>query len=432
MAVGRSDSVKAKSYKLDYVFGPSASQGDVFDTSGAKTLIDEAVAGFACTLFAFGQTGSGKTHTITGPDAKMDGILPRAIHYLFDRIAQETSEYVRFAIQASYIEIYNENVRDLLNVSSGVLPVRWREDRGFYVENLYVVLTESVDDMIAVAVEGMTNRAQRAHDINEHSSRSHSIVTMYVTSETYDPATGSTSLRHGKLSFVDLAGSERVKDSRATGEGLTEARNINRSLLALGKCIAALSDAEARGVSVSSSSSHIPFRDSKLTKLLKDSLGGNGITLMIACLSPHDHDESIKTLRYAARTKHIRNKPIIMLDPRDKLVADLRREIDMLRKENAYLREEQAAAPASARSPAVELPSLASARSSRPPPRARPPSANLEPREAVSRLAEAESVIAEYMKENDAIKLENHRLSEWQQQMSRDHANAIRSVDMQL
>ena len=189
---------------------------------------------------------------------------------------------------------------------------------------------------------GLNNRTTASHRMNEHSSRSHSVMTIDLDSEFTDPLDGRVIKRHGKISFVDLAGSERVKESRAQGDTLTETLNINKSLLTLGKywkiysvgkCIAALSDPRKR-------SGHIPYRDSKLTKLLSDSLGGNGMALMVACISPalSNITETVKTLRYAQSAKKIKNKPVINLDPREEMLYMLKREIQCLKKENDLLK----------------------------------------------------------------------------------------------
>ncbi|KAJ8312603.1 hypothetical protein KUTeg_009976 [Tegillarca granosa] len=184
--------------------------------------------------------------------------------------------------------------------------------------------------------EGMRNRQTGSHGLNETSSRSHSMLTLTIDSEIQDPEDENLYLtKRGKLTFVDLAGSEKVKESNSSAETLIESNNINRSLLVLGNCISSLGDAKKR-------QGHIPYRDSKLTKLLADSLGGQGVTLMIACVTPSSHHaaESINTLRYASRAKRIRTKPIVKMDPREKLIMSLKREVKALRNENVYLRQQ--------------------------------------------------------------------------------------------
>ncbi|KAJ3187118.1 Kinesin- protein 12 [Gaertneriomyces sp. JEL0708] len=209
-----------------------------------------------------------------------------------------------------------------------------------------------MEDCVAVIQEGLRNRATRAHALNEYSSRSHSIFTVYLDSKDVEgPQSQDRYIKYGKISFVDLAGSERVNESKATGKALDETSNINKSLLtlgeifsanlsvstyqqdALGNCISALSDRRTRG-------GHIPFRDSKLTQLLADSLGGSGIAMMIACIAPslRSLGETYKTLRYAARARKIRNRPIVQVDENVRVIAELRHEIQLLRRENDGLR----------------------------------------------------------------------------------------------
>ncbi|XP_062588014.1 uncharacterized protein LOC134249696 isoform X1 [Saccostrea cucullata] len=183
---------------------------------------------------------------------------------------------------------------------------------------------------------GMRNRQTGSHGLNEFSSRSHSMLTLTIDTEQQDPDDENLYLtKRGKLTFVDLAGSEKVKDSESSDQMLKESNNINRSLLVLGNCISSLGDPKRR-------QGHIPYRDSKLTKLLADSLGGNGVTLMIACVTPSSHHvhETINTLRYASRAKKIKTKPIVKMDPREKLILSLKREIKILRNENIYLRQQ--------------------------------------------------------------------------------------------
>ncbi|KAL8613977.1 hypothetical protein ACOMHN_023212 [Nucella lapillus] len=352
-----------RGFQFNVVFEPDAVQDDVFENSGIKKLVDSATSGYTCTAFAFGQTGSGKTHTMTGPpaqfhgegghpDPKMFGIIQRSFRYLFRLLKEQGGGKT---IRASYLEIYNEQVIDLLNVSHRrYLSVRWSKNKGFYVENLFTVECDKLDDLMAVLDEGLRNRQTGSHGLNEFSSRSHSVLTVTIESETradteddslYVTRRGKLSFvdladvtKRGKLSFVDLAGSEKVKDSSSGlgGPGILEANSINKSLLVLGNCISHLADAKRRH-------GHIPYRDSKLTKLLSDSLGGHGITLMIACITPSSSNitETMNTLRYASRAKNIKgSKPTVKMDPREKLIMNLKREIKVLRNENHYLRQQ--------------------------------------------------------------------------------------------
>eukprot|EP00050_Salpingoeca_kvevrii_P012961 m.25973 g.25973 ORF g.25973 m.25973 type:complete len:775 (+) comp4517_c0_seq1:364-2688(+) len=338
-----SSSHPSKTYTFNSVMGPDVSQEEVFNTCGVKHLVDSALEGYACTAFAFGQTGSGKTYTITGPDSAVSdpsghGIIQRACGYLVDRAAAMKDMTVRFT--ASYIEIYNEQVLDLLNPTSGrgKLPIRWKADRGFYVENLFIVECETADDMLAILQEGLLVRRTSAHDMNERSSRSHSILTIYIhtaSNSTQEELGGAVLQRNGQISFVDLAGSERVNKTKSHGQQLVESNNINKSLLILGNCISSLADPKKRN-------GHIPYRESALTMLLKDSLGGSGMTLMIACVSPAitSAQETSNTLRYASRAKRIQNKPVIRMDPQQQLILALQREIRLLQTECKYLREQ--------------------------------------------------------------------------------------------
>ncbi|KAJ3193165.1 Kinesin- protein 12 [Irineochytrium annulatum] len=260
---GNGAAIETRELSFNRVCGDRAGQNDVFDECGIADLVKQALSGYAATVFAFGQTGSGKTFTITGPEAGWDhspenaGIIPRALQFLFSEVIkmvresnaqakyvngnqpqrQSTAGSKEFKVRAAYLEIYNEQVQDLLNPGGEPLPIRWSAERGFYVENLSVVECVVLDDCMAVLEEGLRNRKTASHGLNEHSSRSHSIMTIYITSRGLDPIDGKPIVRHGKISFVDLAGSERVKASKAKGETLTETLNINKSLLTLAKKI---------------------------------------------------------------------------------------------------------------------------------------------------------------------------------------------------
>ena len=284
-----------------------------------------------------------------------------ATHHLSWLRARRDS--VKYTIRASFLEIYNELVRDLWNPSSGCLSIReyppgyWR---GFYVEDLYIFECTNIDDMLFMLSEGMRHRAVGSHNLNKDSSRSHSMLTFYLESE--EEVDGEPFVKFGKISFVDLAGSERLKEtqsgdwgsagnrqdfqatfrSRARMKGdemLKETGNINKSLFTLGKVISALGDAsktkEGKGPGF------VPYRDSKLTKLLMDSLGGASKALMFACCSPASSylEETLNTLQYAARARNIQNKPAVQVDPHEELVRDLRKEMRGLREQNALLQD---------------------------------------------------------------------------------------------
>ncbi|XP_023290583.1 kinesin-like protein KIF12 [Orussus abietinus] len=333
---------RAKVFSYNVVFEPAATQEDVLQYSGIKKLIEMATEGFGCTVFCYGQTGSGKTHTLTGPPGLFErmnpysedhGLVFRSFVHLF-KILQERRD-CNFVLKASFLEIYNEKVIDLLNpgASRKPLPVRWsKKIRGFFVENLFTVECEELDDLLAVLEEGMRNRSVGVHNMNDYSSRSHTILTVHITSE-QQMENGVFITKQGKINFVDLAGSEMTKKTQSEGKTLEEANNINKSLMVLGYCISSLSDGKRK-------SGHIPYRDSQLTKLLADSLAGNGVTLMIACVSParSNASETLNTLRYAARAKKIRTKPIVVMDPREALILSLKREVGALQTENDHLR----------------------------------------------------------------------------------------------
>ncbi|XP_064460241.1 kinesin-like protein KIF12 [Ornithodoros turicata] len=333
------NSGQTKLFTFSVVFEPEANQDDVFEHCGIKRLIDMSLDGFASTIMAYGQTGAGKTYTLTGPqatkgDGQQPGIIQLAFAYLFNEIQQRKG--VEYIVQASYLEVYREQVLDLLNPSPKALPVRWSKDKGFYAENLFVVECEDLGDLDGVLEEGRKNRQVRSHEMNEHSSRSHTILSISLASEIQDPDDLNTYIRRqGKLSLVDLAGSEKTKKTNSKGTTLTEANNINKSLLVLGNCISSLADPRKR-------SGHIPYRDSTLTKLLADSLGGSGMALIIACVSPSASNsaETINTLRYASRAKRVKTKPMVRMDPRELLILSLRREVRLLRMENSYLRQQ--------------------------------------------------------------------------------------------
>ncbi|KYM97872.1 Kinesin-like protein KIF12 [Cyphomyrmex costatus] len=427
-AVTSSGDKKPKVFSYNVVFEPNATQEDILQYSGIKNLIEMAVEGFSCTAFCYGQTGSGKTHTLTGPPRlfdKMDpysedhGLVFRSFVYLF-KVLQE-HEKCNFVLKASFLEIYNEKVIDLLNpgTSRKPLAVRWsKKTRGFFVENLFTVECEELDDLLAVLEEGMRNRSIGTHNMNEYSSRSHSILTVNITSE-QAMENGVFISKQGKINFVDLAGSEMTKKTQSEGKTLEEANNINKSLMVLGYCIASLSDGKRK-------SGHIPYRDSKLTKLLADSLAGNGVTLMVACVSParSNANETLNTLRYAARAKKIATKPIIVMDPREALILSLKREVGALQTENDHLRmtlhlSNEAQNMHRSESKSERLIPVT------------PPPVDLE------KLAEMESselsqLIQAYITENEALRRENAELYATRDQVIRDQELVCRENERLL
>ncbi|XP_012514712.1 PREDICTED: kinesin-like protein KIF17 isoform X2 [Propithecus coquereli] len=290
----------------------------------AYPLVEGVTEGYNGTIFAYGQTGSGKSFTMQGlPEPPSQrGIIPRAFEHVFESV--QCAENTKFLVRASYLEIYNEDVRDLLGADTKhKLELKEHPEKGVYVRGLSMHTVHSVAQCEHVMEMGWKNRSVGYTLMNKDSSRSHSIFTISIEIYAVDER-GKDHLRAGKLNLVDLAGSERQSKTGATGERLKEATKINLSLSALGNVISALVDGRCK---------HIPYRDSKLTRLLQDSLGGNTKTLMVACLSPADnnYDETLSTLRYANRAKNIRNKPRINEDPKDALLREYQEEIKKLK-----------------------------------------------------------------------------------------------------
>jgi len=282
------------------------------------------------TIFAYGQTGTGKTYTMEGDREKneLKGVIPNSFAHIFGHIAK-AAENVQFLVRVSYLEIYNEDVRDLLASKSdqhaAKLEVKERPGVGVYVKDLSSFVVNNADDMDRVMSVGNRNRSVGGTAMNARSSRSHAIFTVAVECSERG-AEGGQHLRVGKLHLVDLAGSERQSKTGAEGERLKEANKINQSLSTLGNVISALVDKK---------SSHVPYRNSKLTRLLQDSLGGNSYTLMFANVGPADYnyDETLGTLRYASRAKSIQNHAHINEDPKDALMRQYQKEIEELRRQ---------------------------------------------------------------------------------------------------
>lgn len=351
--LSQSRKVETQQHLLDRVFPPATSQLELFHQSGVESFCDAALEGMAATVFCFGQTGSGKTYTMSGPALDCDtgsllddhsGLQYRASYYMA-RAAQDANaaacsssvpqqggdEFKPVTLRASYIEIYNEMVNDLLNETTN-LRLRWSQAaQSFFIESLMIVQCDDASDMMAVLAEGGSNRKRSTHKLNVDSSRSHVIYTIYVERR---EAPGAPP-KLGKIHFVDLAGSEKLKDSESSGVNGEETRNINRSLFSLGNVISALSKG--------STHAFVPYRDSTLTRLLMDSLGGNSKTLMVACITPSNRftEESLRTIAYAMRTSSIVNAiPTVRLDAKQQQVYELKVELEMLRKENAALRSQ--------------------------------------------------------------------------------------------
>ncbi|KAI8640011.1 hypothetical protein BD408DRAFT_370761 [Parasitella parasitica] len=311
-----------------------ADQELVYNDLG-RELLDHAFNGYNCCLFAYGQTGSGKSYSMMGY-GEDKGVIPRTCSELFDRISSTKTESLDFQVEVSYIEIYNEKVRDLLNPrNKSNLKVREHPVLGPYVQDLSRLAVNSFENIDQLMDEGNKARTVAATNMNETSSRSHAVFTIFVTQKILDPVTKQVTDKVARISLVDLAGSERANSTGATGVRLKEGANINKSLTTLGKVIAGLAEqASAESTSKKSKKpkeAFVPFRDSVLTWLLKDSLGGNSKTCMIAAISPADYDETISTLRYADQAKKIKTKAVVNEDPNAKIVRELKDEVDALR-----------------------------------------------------------------------------------------------------
>ena len=289
-----------KSFTFDAVYDENTVQR-IFYEESCFNLVESVLEGFNGTIFAYGQTGCGKSWTMQGPSnlaqPELRGVIPNAFAHIFESV-KATSD-VEFLIRCSYLEIYNEEIKDLLGNPKSQLKCEVKEDpgKGVFIKNLTDIVVESEQDMTNALERGLQSRHVAATQMNEQSSRSHSIFTIVVEMSSKDAHTGKDMLRAGKLNLVDLAGSERQKKTGAEGALLKEGAKINLSLSALGNVISALSEGKP--------GKHVPYRDSKLTRLLQDSLGGNTKTLMVAAISPADYnyDETTSTLRYANRAK---------------------------------------------------------------------------------------------------------------------------------
>ncbi|CAD7087996.1 unnamed protein product [Hermetia illucens] len=308
-----------KTFTYDAVYDHSSTQKNIYDEI-VRPLVTSVLEGFNCCVFAYGQTGTGKTHTMEGirGDEEQKGIIPRTFEQIWSHISR-AQNLNTFLVSVSYLEIYMEELRDLLQPNCKTLELREREKMGVYVPNLHSVTCKSVEDMITVMNQGNKNRTVGFTNMNEHSSRSHAIFMIKIEM----CETDSNTVKVGKLNLIDLAGSERQSKTGATAERLKEASKINLALSSLGNVISALAE----------NSPHIPYRDSKLTRLLQDSLGGNSKTTMIANIGPSsiNYNETLTTLRYASRAKAIQNKPIKNDDPQDAKLKQYQEEIARLK-----------------------------------------------------------------------------------------------------
>ncbi|KAI2649871.1 Kinesin-like protein KIF3B [Labeo rohita] len=322
---GASSHDHPKVFTFDSVYDWNSKQMELYDET-FRPLVDSVLFGFNGTIFAYGQTGTGKTYTMEGvrndPDRR--GVIPNSFEHIFTHISRSQNQ--QYLVRASYLEIYQEEIRDLLSKDqSRRLELKERPDTGVYVKDLSSFVTKSVREIEHVMNVGNQNRSVGATNMNEHSSRSHAIFVITIECSELGPD-GENHIRVGKLNLVDLAGSERQTKTGAQGERLKEATKINLSLSALGNVISALVDGR---------STHIPYRDSKLTRLLQDSLGGNARTVMVANIGPASYnlEETLTTLRYANRAKNIKNKPRVNEDPKDALLREFQEEIARLKEQ---------------------------------------------------------------------------------------------------
>ncbi|KFW84436.1 Kinesin-like KIF19, partial [Manacus vitellinus] len=305
----RANRSREKTFVFDMVFDHTATQEEVY-VSTTKSLIEGVISGYNATIFAYGPTGTGKTYTMLGTDSE-PGIYIRALGDLFKGLGA-TAEEVDYTVSMSYLEIYNEVIRDLLNPSSGFLDLREDSRGSIQVAGITEVSTTNAQEIMQLLLKGNKQRTQEPTAANGASSRSHAVLQVTVTRRSPRKETGEE-VRVGKLFMVDLAGSERAAQTQNRGKRMKEGAHINRSLLALGNCINALSE---RG---GSRAQFVNFRDSKLTRLLKDSLGGNSRTVMIAHISPasSSFEESRMTLIYAYRAKNIKTQVPEQTSPKE-------------------------------------------------------------------------------------------------------------------
>lgn len=309
-----------------------AEQSHLFDDLGSP-LLDNAFQGYNNCIFAYGQTGSGKSYSMMGYGKEI-GIIPQICQNMFTRIEeiQRKDPSTKCTVEVSYLEIYNERVRDLLNpATKGNLRVREHPSTGPYVEDLAKLVVGGFQEIENLMDEGNKARTVAATNMNETSSRSHAVFTLMLTQKTADAETKMEMEKVAKISLVDLAGSERANSTGATGARLKEGAEINRSLSTLGRVIAALADLSTG--KKKKGASQVPYRDSVLTWLLKDSLGGNSMTAMIAAISPADinYDETLSTLRYADSAKRIKNHAVVNEDANARMIRELKEELAVLR-----------------------------------------------------------------------------------------------------
>jgi len=353
-------------YTYDYVFDTGSTQESVFDS--VRGLVDGCLDGYNATILAYGQTGSGKTYTMgTGFDVETrnfseisstQGVIPRALHMIFDSIqrrrdlAQESGQPLpEFKVTAQFVELYNEEVFDLIEGSgksthkpptNGGIQIREDAVGAIYLVGVGTKGVVTAEDALKCLYNGALSRTTASTNMNDESSRSHAIFTLHVKQqriisgedEMDTAGISDCETLSAKFHFVDLAGSERLKRTGAVGHRAKESISINSGLLSLGNVISALGDKSKK-------SSHVPYRDSKLTRLLQDSLGGNSRTMMIACVSPSERDflETLNTLKYANRARNIKNKVTVNQDKNSNVISESKRTVHMLEEELAEYRQ---------------------------------------------------------------------------------------------
>ncbi|XP_053660467.1 kinesin-like protein unc-104 [Anopheles marshallii] len=335
---GSSESVKRFNYDYSYwSHDPRdlefSTQAMVYSDIGEE-MLQHSFDGYNVCIFAYGQTGAGKSYTMMGKqEESQEGVIPMICKDLFRRIQETESDDLKYSVEVSYMEIYCERVRDLLNPKNkGNLKVREHPLLGPYVEDLSKLAVTSYQDIHDLIDEGNKARTVAATNMNETSSRSHAVFTIFFTQKRQDRMTSLETEKVSKISLVDLAGSERADSTGAKGTRLKEGANINKSLTTLGKVISALAEIASKNKK-SKKADFIPYRDSVLTWLLRENLGGNSKTAMIAAISPADinYDETLSTLRYADRAKQIVCKAVVNEDANAKLIRELKEEIQKLR-----------------------------------------------------------------------------------------------------
>ncbi|KAF1323440.1 Kinesin-like protein, partial [Globisporangium splendens] len=321
-----------KQFTFDHAYGSDSVQSQVYDDI-VRPTVEKALQGYNGTIFTYGQTGSGKTHTMMG-SGDDHGIIPLMNLDIFERVdaAQRADPVFKFLVTVSFLEIYNEVIKDLLDPSDKVLKIREHPDMGIYVEQLAELIVKDAHEVARLLQQGNKVCQVAAAQMNERSSRSHSCFTIKIASKRQEVISSVQKeiAMNAKINLVDLAGSERASKTGATGDRLKEGAGINKSLSALGNVInmLAASDKGAKG-----KSAHVPYRDSKLMRLLQESLGGNSLTMMVAAISPADYnyDESMSTLLYANRAKSIKNATKKNEDVNEKIIRELREETEGLR-----------------------------------------------------------------------------------------------------